>query len=417
MVDQEETVDRIRLFDLNAEPLLASNRLPIGEGIPTDALRRVMRTAAPEALYQREHPAVLSYLVPLRSASGQVAGAMEIVRVTPLLAQRLRAANLDVVFRVGILVIVIVVVTAIVMQRQVVRPLARLTRSIQSFGHGEPDAALPVSRRDELGRVAEAFNEMAVRLRASQQELLSETERALELEAELRRAATLAVAGKLASSLAHEVGTPLNIIAGRAEFVLKKTAVDATAREDLETIIGQIDRISKIIGSLLDTVRPHRPDLRPAAVAEVFEGLLPLLEHAARQRDVTLDAEVDGTLPTLMADVGQLRQVMINLVMNAVDAIIAPGSISVSAAPLEHEGHPGVAFRVRDSGPGIPPDVLGKMFEPFFTTKPRGQGTGLGLAICRDIVIAHRGDIRVETWPGGGTAFTVWIPAAPVGAA
>jgi signal transduction histidine kinase len=134
--------------------------------------------------------------------------------------------------------------------------------------------------------VAQAFNEMAAQLEAARLSLLVESERALDLEGQLRRAETLAVAGKLASAIAHEVGTPLNIISGRAEFVLKTAQLDAAARKDLETIVAQIDRISGIIRSLLDTVRPRVPEIRPTALDEVLEGALPYRHPlgAARSR-------------------------------------------------------------------------------------------------------------------------------------
>jgi signal transduction histidine kinase len=232
------------------------------------------------------------------------------------------------------------------------------------------------------------------------------------MEHQLRRSATLAVAGKLASALAHEVGTPLNIISGRAEFLLKGLAPTDPARQDLEAIIGQIDRISRIINSLLDTVRPQRPTFRPVALASVLEPLLPLLRHTARARGVTLaGATSDNHLPAVVVDPGQFQQVLINLILNALEATPAGGRVEVSAAPSTLEGRPGVALSVTDTGTGIGADVRPRLFEPFFTTKPRGQGTGLGLSICRDIVMTHRGSIDVDSEPGRGTTFTVWIPS------
>lgn len=406
MVEQQDSIDRIRLFDDALKPVLVSNALAIGEAVPAALLRQVMGTGQAESFVERGKPSFLFYLAPLRGRNGTVEGLIEVVRLAAAADRRFDAALIDIFVRLSALLVVLVVVTVVALQLQVLRPLARLTEGIQRLGRGRPGPALPVRRRDELGRVAEAFNEMSSRLAA-------ETERAVEMEHQLRRAATLAVAGKLTSALAHEVGTPLNIISGRAEFVLKSLPAGDPARNDLQTIIGQIDRISRIINSLLDTVRPQQPELRPVAVASVLEPLMPLLRHTARARGIALDGSIgDNGLPHVLADPGQFQQLMINLTLNALDATPAQGHVQIEAGEELRDGRLGVVVTVRDSGAGIPADVLPRIFDPFFTTKSPRQGTGLGLSICRDIVRAHGGTIAVESDVGRGTVFTVWIPAA-----
>jgi signal transduction histidine kinase len=412
MVERQDVIDRIRLFDRQVRPLLVSNPLTIGETVPAAALGQVIASGRAELIYQAGPPSFLYYLAPLRGRTGAVEGAMEIVQLPSAVDERRQAAILDVVVRLGILIVVIVATTTLAMQRQVLRPIARLTGALRRFGRDQSVVALPVERRDEVGQVAEAFNEMAVQLDGARRRLQAETERVVELEHQLRRAATLAVAGRLATALAHEVGTPLNIVSGRAEGMLKTLPPEDPGRHDLEIIIAQIDRISRIINSLLDTVRPHRPLLRPTAVADVLSPLLPLLRHAARQRDVALEAETASPLPAIQADASQLQQVLINLVVNALEATPAGGRVTVRAASLERAGAAGVAIAVADTGSGIAPEQVPRLFEPFFTTKPRGQGTGLGLAICLEIVRAHGGDITVETAVGDGTTMTAWIPAS-----
>jgi two-component system, NtrC family, sensor kinase len=417
MVERQEQIDRIRLFDRQLRPTIVSNPLAIGESIPAGNLGEVMRTGHAESFYQRGKPSLLYYLAPVRGRDDSVEGVMEIVRLASAVDRRRTAAIVDVIVRLSILLVVIVVTTAIAMQRQVLRPLARLTEAIERLGRGPSSASLPVTRRDELGRVAESFNAMAQRLDGAQQKLLEETERAVGLERELRRTATLAVAGRLASALAHEVGTPLNIVSGRAEVVLKSLAESQPQRKDLQIIIAQIDRICRIIGSVLDVVRTHKPELRPTAVAEVIEELLPLLHHTARQKGVELTAASDADVPTVLADSAQLQQVLINLVLNGVEATPTDGRVDVTVQARKHQGRPGVAIAVRDTGSGIAPEHLSRLFEPFFTTKPRGQGTGLGLPICRDIVQGHGGDIAVESSVGTGTTMTVWLPESSAEAA
>ena len=414
MVEQQKLIDRIRLFDRDVRPLLVSNPLAIGEEIPTAALRQVIEAGHFEIFYQVGRPSYFYYLAPLRTTGFE--GSMEIVRLASAVDRRRREAIVDVVVRLGLLMVVIVATTVLAMQRQVLRPLARLTGALRRFGREQSAVALPVTRGDELGQVAEAFNEMAQELEAARGRLQTETDRVVELEQQVRRAATLAVAGRLASAVAHEVGTPLNIISGRAEGLLKTLGPTHPAGKDLTAIIGQIDRISRTINTLLDTVRPRRPELRPAILTDVLDPLLPLLGHAARQRGVTLQAFVAPDLPALQADVGQLQQVLINLVVNALEATDAGGRVTVQATRDARGIADGVAIEVADTGAGIAPEHRPRLFEPFFTTKPRGQGTGLGLPICREIVRAHGGDIGIETDVGKGTTVTAWIPAVKTAA-
>ena len=413
LVERQTAIDRIRLFNRQLEPTLVSNQLSIGEDVPVEILRRVTETKFPESFYRRQgQHSILYYVIPVRDGAGQVGGTLEIVRLASGIDARMHAASNDVWIRLGILLMVIVVLTATALQRQVVRPISRLMEGIQRLGRGEPAIPLPVHRRDEIGRVAEAFNEMTAQLDVARHRLLTETEHSLDLEQQLRAAETLAVAGKLASSLAHEVGTPLNIVSGRAEFLQMSPNLDEAARRDLAVIVGQIDRISKIIRSLLDSVRPQKLELQPTILADVLDRILPLLNHPARRRGVTISTTLPHDLPALMADPGQLQQVLINLVLNGVDATPSGGHITISAGGAAEGSQHGVTIAVHDTGPGIPVELQAKVFAPFFTTKGAGQGTGLGLAICRDIIKAHGGQITLESAPGSGTTFTMWIPAA-----
>jgi signal transduction histidine kinase len=413
MVEQQDSIDRIRLFDRDAGLVFVSNPLKIADAVPSEPLRRVIRSGNPEELYEtKTTPSVISILVPVRGASKRIDGVMEIVRLTDEMDHRVVAAIVDVLVRLGLLLSATIGLTAFVLQRQVLRPLDRLAEGIQRLGRGEGGVVLAVDRRDELGQVAQQFNEMVERLQDAQRRLFTETERALVLEQQARQAGTLAVAGKLAVALAHEVGTPLNIISARAEFILRALPAEDPQREDLEAIVGQIDRISRIIQSLLDAVRPQAPKLEPTSVSQVVRDLWPLLGIAARQRRIKLIQVIEDATPLVRGDAGQLQQVLINLVVNALEATPGGGEVKVSAGAAAREGRPGVELTVADTGSGIAPELFGRIFETLFTTKPRGQGTGLGLAICRDIARAHGGDLGVTSTPGAGSTFTLWVPAA-----
>jgi signal transduction histidine kinase len=412
IVQGQEEIDRVRIFDRALNPIVVSNRLTIGDHIPTDILTRVLEHGAAEGIYStRGTTPVLFYVVPIRGRGNTPQAVMELVQLATAVEARVAAAQADVWTRLAMLVVSIAVLTGVILQRQVLRPVARLMDGIRRLGAGESGARLPVVRRDELGRLASAFNDMAAKLQSAQAELVAESERTLELEAELRRVETLAVAGKLATGFAHEVGTPLNIISGRAEYLLSRLPEDDPARKDLIGIVDQIDRISGIIASLLDTLRPQKPMLGAVRLSDVFDRLVPLVAHAARRRDVALDVEARADLPALCADANQLQQVLINLLVNAIEASPPAGRVDVTATEETREGREGIAIHVSDSGPGVAPELRAAVFQPFFTTKPRGQGTGLGLAICRDIVRDHGGTIEVADH-AGGAMFVVWLPAS-----
>jgi len=412
IVEYQDEIDRIRIFDRQFKPLAVSNRLSIGDDVPREALARALERNVSEGIYStRGTTPVLYYVVPIRGRGDKPQAVMELVQLATAVEARVAAAQGDVWTRLGLLVVSIAALTGVILQRQVLRPVARLMDGIRRLGAGESGARLPVERRDELGRLASAFNDMAAKLESAQAELLAESERTLELEAELRRVETLAVAGKLATGFAHEVGTPLNIISGRAEYLLARLPDDDPARKDLIGIIDQIDRISGIIAALLDTLRPQKPALMPVRLSDVFDRLVPLVAHAARRRDVALDVEARADVPALLADANQLQQVLINLLVNAIEASPPGGRVDVTATAETRDGHQGIAIRVSDSGPGVAPEMRAAVFQPFFTTKPRGQGTGLGLAICRDIVRDHAGTIEVADH-GRGATFVVWLPAA-----
>lgn len=408
-------ISGVRLLDGDLRPMVQSTGAGSAVDIPTDALRRVMHSGQAEGFTRGTGKAsVFVYVLPIRAGTGAVVGTMEVAHSTAAIDARIRAAAWDIGVRLSVLLISMTLLTGIVVQRQLVRPLFALTEGIRNLGRGGPEVPLAVERPDELGRVAEAFNTMASQLRTARRQLVFETERALELEQQLRHSATLAVAGRLASGLAHEIGTPLNIVSGRAEFLLHNLPEGDERRGELQVIIGQIDRISAMIRSLLDTVRAQKPTIENIHVKTIVDGLLVLLTHTARRYGATLDVSIPDDLPTVRADRNQLQQVLINILMNGFEAVRPAGRVTLRAEAANTDSRVGVQIVVKDTGHGIPASLMSKIFEPFFSTKPAGEGTGLGLPICRDIMKTLDGHIGVTSVAGEGTAFTVWLPSGPV---
>ena len=413
----QRSIDRIRLFDRDGRVLATSNTGTAVLPPSPDALARVIEAGTGDVVERREGDrAWWVYVLPVQYSAQADRGstptrvALEIVFAAADGGTTDRRAIRDVLLRVGALTVVLALLIAVVLQRQVLRPLAHLAHSIRALGEGRRGPPLPVKRRDELGELAEAFNRMTERLEEARQRLVVEGEHALDLEQQLRRSETLAVAGKLASGIAHEVGTPLNIISGRAEMVLASLPHEHPGREDLERIIHQIDRVSNIVRSLLDAVRLGKLEIQRVSVEMLIGRLLPLLEHVVRKRGISMTTSIADGLRDVAGDPGRLQQVFINLLMNAVEATPPDGQITIKAWSSPNDGRAGVSVEIADTGAGIPSDALGQIFEPFYTTKPVGQGTGLGLAISRDIIRDHGGTIVAQSRPGQGSAFAVWLP-------
>jgi two-component system NtrC family sensor kinase len=410
LVTGHEAIERIRVVDRDLKELALDPRGGASPG-PEGDVRAVIQSGRP--LERADEHGTIRFVLPLHGQGGRVIGAAEVTFLAARQAREVARIAADVALRLGILVLALGLLTSLALARQVIRPLQRLAASIRALGEGRPGPPLPVTRRDELGAVAGAFNHMVEQLDAARAALETEAQHAIGLERQLRRAETLAVAGKLTSALAHEVGTPLNIISGRAELALGMLGPDDPARDELATIVNQTERISGIIRSLLDSVRTQKPEIRPVAIAPLVSQITRLITHDAECRGLQIEAPVPDGLPAVAADSGQLQQVLLNLLVNALDATPVGGRISVQAGACRHDGRAGVAVTVSDSGPGIPREHLGRIFDPFFTTKPPGRGTGLGLAICRDILREHGGTLTAQTRDGRGATFTLWLPAHP----
>ncbi|MGH7279146.1 MAG: ATP-binding protein [Candidatus Rokuibacteriota bacterium] len=418
MVEGDGAADRIRLFrirvfDRNLMLTFESNPLAIGDAVPAAALLRVLETGREHSFHEPQGTELVFYhLAPLSGDAAERRGVIEVVQLARELQAALAGITSDLWLRLGLVVVAVTAVTAIALQRQILDPLARLLSGIHRVSEGQLEPSLPVVRHDELGRLALAFNQMGQRLKTARQELVTENERAVQLERQLRHADSLAVAGRLASDIAHEIGTPLNIVSGRAEILLETLSRDDERRRDLTAIIEQIDRITTVIRSLLDTVRSQVPEVRAVALTDVLDRLWPLMEPAARRRGLRLVASVPRDLPPLRADPKQLQQVLINVLVNALEASPRNSETRLTAAALARGPRDGVAIAISDNGSGIPAGGLARVFDPFFTTKPAGHGTGLGLAISRDIVRAHGGDITIASRENEGTTVTVWLPRA-----
>jgi signal transduction histidine kinase len=258
---------------------------------------------------------------------------------------------------------------------------------------------------------------MREKLQESYSQLVSEQQEKLRLERELRHTERLASVGRLAAGLAHEIGTPLNIIGGRAEYLLRRPRTPEEMRENLTVMRSQIDRITAIVRQLLEFSRRKEPVFRSVDFPALLRDVQRLLEHQIREKAIRVEIET-AHLPPIKADPDLLQQVFINLYSNSIHALDRGGLIKIRADIAGHDtlvsDQTNGARRLRvwfeDNGAGIAAEHLGHVFDPFFTTKDVGEGTGLGLSVAYGIIKDHGGAIKVESEPGGYTRFVIDLP-------
>ncbi|WP_437568532.1 sensor histidine kinase [Sorangium sp. So ce542] len=308
------------------------------------------------------------------------------------------------------------------------RPTQRLVDKTRRIGEGDLGGPLLLPQRDELGQIAREINAMCENLAEARERAARETTARIAALEQLRHADRLTTVGKLASGIAHELGTPLNVVGGRAKMIARGLSPEEAA-DSARIIAEQADRMTKIIRQLLDFARRRVAQKAPADLAQIARQTLALLEPLARKRSVTLRLdEADLAPPGARAEVdtGQMQQVLTNLVMNGMQSMKRGGELTVrverarARPPADHGGAEGehVAIRVIDHGDGIAPENIPRVFEPFFTTKDVGEGTGLGLSVSYGIVREHGGWLDVESELGKGSTFTVYLtPSDPGGAA
>jgi len=290
-------------------------------------------------------------------------------------------------------------VLLVVLTYTVQRPMVELQQKISQLGSGDLSANVSFAHRnDEIGDLGRNFNQMVSQLRES----LLEIERLHRTQ--MSRAEHLATLGEMATGLAHEIRNPLAGIAGVIEIIGRDLPATSPARSVVKDVRQEIARINHIVTDLLQTARPHPPKVRKSDLNTTVEHAVMLGRQQALAKSVEIALHKDPTLPEVEHDSDQIHQVLLNLLLNSLQAIEQNGKVTVS---LESHGKTAVV-QVIDNGRGIAPDHLPNIFRPFYTTK--GDGTGLGLSLARRIVEDHQGRIDVSSTLGKGTTFSVVLP-------
>jgi signal transduction histidine kinase len=313
-----------------------------------------------------------------------------------------------------------VVILGYLLSTSIARPILRLRALSQAVAAGDLNQKTELSRPDEIGELAEAFDTMTLHLRERTDEaarLYAETvqrnQELAEINARLQTAQQqlvqsekLAAVGQLTAGIVHDVKNPLAVIKGLAESLQEEPELQAYAQKDLALIRDSATKANQIVSDLLTFSRQSTPEMQTQDLKATVEAALRITSFLARKAN----AQVIATLPEqsvyVTYDAQQIEQVLVNLIQNAIHAMPQGGTLRVSMSQAEEA----VALAVQDSGIGIPPENLRRIFDPFFTTKPEGEGTGLGLSVSYGIITRHHGRIDVDSTVGQGTTVTILLP-------
>jgi len=286
----------------------------------------------------------------------------------------------------------------------IARPVGVLARASAGIAEGDFSQKLPVESDDELGSLTHSFNTMVKSLKERDQ-LLNERTRQ-----QLTRSERLASIGRLAAGVAHEINNPLTGVLTFSHMLLRQLPEQSDQHEDVQTIIDATVRCRDIVRGLLNFARQSEPQKTLARLDEVLGKAVALTQNQAAISQVNIVREMDPELGQMVIDAGQIQEVAVNMIVNAIDAMPDGGDLYIRTRAVNEGGDQWAEFEITDTGCGIPPENLDHVFDPFFTTKQSDKGTGLGLALSYGIVMEHGGQINLSSEVGRGTTIVVRLP-------
>jgi len=360
-----------------------------------------VQTPAQVGVVTREFTADKTQYIGARTAA-RVAGVIAITAI-PRSAAYLTARDLlDNLMLVSMALIVAGAVVALLISRRLTKPLEQLALGAERIGQGDFDTRVHAESSDEIGALAVAFNRMASGLQEREHALI-QAQRALV------HSEKMAAFGQLGAGIAHEVNNPLAGILGHAQLATRRLGPENPAKASLDMIAQETRRCIDIIKNLMLFARQEMPQFQPVDANEAVGAALSIVDHQLSLHGIRIVRELGASLPQVNGDINQLQQVLVNLAINAQQAMAGQrGELSVRTRALGGQ----VLIELQDSGPGISPELQKKIFEPFFTTKAAGQGTGLGLWVSYGIVESHGGRIEVRSSLGSGATFVISLPVS-----
>ena len=370
-------------------------------------------------------PGTAVVAVPLIRPDGSHAAAVATVSLAALQQLRTKGRQVTLWFTPAAIVLLTLLVDWLG-RRLIHHPIALIRSTMTRAGAGDFTARAERSRPDEIGSVADGLNDMLRRLqdfhealqdrvdeataelRLRNEELVDSYQRVFALREALARAEQLAAVGQMAASVAHQVGTPLNLISGYVQMLQEDASVDPKTARRLQIVQEQIGKVASVVRTLL-YLSKRQENLSSIAVGAVLSRVADVARPKLDASGISLTLDVAGELPPIWADFEELELAMLNLVTNSLDAMPQGGILTLRARPSTD----GVRIEVSDTGIGISKELLPRIFDPWVTTKAVGRGTGLGLSITHDVIERHGGTISVTSELGQETQFTIELPTAP----
>jgi two-component system NtrC family sensor kinase len=339
---------------------------------------------------------------PIKNIKGQVIGILYV----GILEEKFTDMRINIVstfIGVTILGIAIAFGVTLVLANSIVKPVSRLTTASRHIADGDFSYKVDIKSNDEIGELGNIFNFMVRSIRERDTKIKEFA------QAKMAEAERLAMIGQLAAGVAHEINNPLTGIILYCDIVLKSMPEDDVKRKSLEKIYHEAMRCKSIVKGLLDFARHKKPETKEASVNQTLETTLSLVKNQPLFHNINLKNDLDQSLPLIKIDAGQIQQVFMNIIMNAVEAMDGKGDLSIKSQLSEDEKYIEISFT--DTGPGIKSEHLKRIFEPFFTTKDASHGgVGIGLAISYRIIRNHNGRVDVTSEMRKGTTFTIKLP-------
>lgn len=429
-VGRQEGIEKVRIFNKEGVIILSTDSLDVGQMVdqraeacfachaadqPLERLSISERTRIFSAVSENRTLGIIDPIYNERSCwesechahepDKEVLGVLDITMSLAEIDRERRANEMQILFFTILTIAAMSLIIDWVITRIVLKPVGQITKATQNVASGDFNYAIPVKKNDEIGRLAASFNDMTIRLAEAQRQLVQSDK--------------LASVGRLAAGVAHEINNPLTGVLTYSSFLLKRMDDKPELKEDLEIIVRETIRCREIVKGLLDFARQSEPVKGKIHVNQIINNAVSIVHNQLVLHKIQLSLNLQTDLPPIYADVNQVEQVFVNLLVNAGDSMSGkPGTITIETSLGEGEIEalhdqsfmgPYNKIVVRDTGSGIPTDDLAKVFEPFFTTKGQ-KGTGLGLAVVWGIIEKHHGRILVESDLGKGTTFTILFP-------
>lgn len=411
LVGHSHALEGVRIFSPSGQILKSANPQEIGHwASPQDF--SLFKQDAKEGVFQSKNgPRVLSMVRPIISDERcfkchghgrKVIGVLNMNFSLSEMYHQLREISQMFVISTLAIIALLAVGMSYIMIRLLRQPLDKITRSMWQVEEGDLTVRLDPKNNDEVGRLMLGFNAMVGNLEVAQKELQNMHYQQME------RADRLASIGEMAAGLAHEIKNPLAGISGAISVLSDDYEKEDPRSEVISQIQDQISRLDKTVNDLLNFGRPGEPEFSYADINNLLKQTLLFVAQHPEARNIGRVDELARNLPPVWVDQKQIQQVLLNVCINALQAMDGSGMLSVSTDTVFHDGRQWVQAKIKDTGPGMAPAVLEQIFTPFYTTKT--QGTGLGLPICRQLMENNGGTLQVESQLGRGSCFILELP-------